>query len=99
MLILCICILVFITGIDTLGKQAEVQPAETHPLYLCQFTFYGCVFNYQSLPVWPSTNMVSIGISIRGLSIFMSSAITHHYNAQLFFLVQIFSKAKSHSKS
>ena len=26
------------------GKQAEVQPAETHPLYLCQFVFYGCVF-------------------------------------------------------
>ena len=27
-----------------LGKKAEVQPAETHPLYLCQFVFYGCVF-------------------------------------------------------
>ena len=26
------------------GKQAEVQPAETHPLYLRQFVFYGCVF-------------------------------------------------------
>ena len=26
------------------GKQAEVQPAETHPLYLCQFVFYGCFF-------------------------------------------------------
>ena len=29
------------------GKQVEVQPAETQPLYLCQFVFYGCVFiNY-----------------------------------------------------
>ena len=27
-----------------MGKQAEVQPAETHPFYLCQFVFYGCVF-------------------------------------------------------
>ena len=26
------------------GKQAEVQPAETHPMYLCQFVFNGCVF-------------------------------------------------------
>ena len=26
------------------GKQAEVQPAETNPLYLCQFVFHGCVF-------------------------------------------------------
>ena len=25
-------------------KQAEVQPAETQPLNLCQFVFYGCVF-------------------------------------------------------
>ena len=26
------------------GKKAEVQQAETHPLYLCQFVLYGCVF-------------------------------------------------------
>ena len=25
-------------------KQAEVQQAETHLLYLCQFVIYGCVF-------------------------------------------------------
>ena len=27
-----------------IGKQAEVQPAKTHLLYLCQFVFYGCGF-------------------------------------------------------
>ena len=26
------------------GKPAEVQPAETHQLKLCQFVLYGCVF-------------------------------------------------------
>ena len=28
----------------SIGKQAEVQPAETNPLFLCQFVIYGCVF-------------------------------------------------------
>ena len=32
--------------IELYGKQAEVQPVETHPLSLCQFEFYGCVFNF-----------------------------------------------------
>ena len=38
-----ICIYSFFSDVLHV-KQAEVQPAETHPLYLCQFVFYGCVF-------------------------------------------------------
>ena len=43
------CFITLVLGIKIFGhmenvKQAEVQPAEIHPLYLCQFAIYGCVF-------------------------------------------------------
>ena len=40
-------------------KQAKVQPAETHPLYLCQFVFNECVFVNIFILLFKKRNMHS----------------------------------------
>ena len=50
------------------GKQAEVQPAEKHQLYYCQFVFYGCVF---------INNFLYTDINTSAFSYVLKSTTTH----------------------
>ena len=74
------------------GKQAEVQPAEIHPLYLCQFVFYGCVFANILILTDKNTSafsyvLIKVQLLVAGLSL-LKRYLLHLFSNKLSKLIE-----------